>query len=369
MKRKAILILLSIFIYGCSTQKAEEVTSADVDDFGYAESYNRLSNTEMGDARIIELQDELLFLVPNPLEKNKEFKSLLSLGRSSKKDNAITRLENQLEAYEIAYPKYYGGYLYYLDNQVGKDGMMNINLMRMDLDGTNAEKVYELVKKRDVADLNICLFSIHQNYIYFSIGDTGIRRIHIKDYTLDKKFNVGNGELIYNMFFYDNTIYYEAAKVDDTIINSYGLEKVKSNVYKYDMDNSELHVVRENVQYLDYIDKENMIYSKPDEESTYMYNFATETDKKLFDSYSSHHFRYNDLYLIDVKGEEENLQMYLVNLEGEIIDQTTSIGQAAMGQGIFNDKYYVFDHMTQTFFYYNLKNDTFSEIKELKVNE
>lgn len=218
--------------------------------------------------------------------------------------------------------------------------------MRLDVDGSNSEKVCKLATQVDMEMISVCLVSIHQNYIYFSIADSGIQRIHVEDFKLDKDFHIVKETTVSSMFFYRDTLYFEVDNFE------YDSGSRATGVFKYNLKNAQIELLKENVG-LYHIDSENMIFTKE--------------EIKLFNMYSIGHFRYDNYCVIDATTETNNLKTYFIDLHGNVLDTVLESNGMNLGQGVFQGKYYVYDCTTESFYYYDISDNKLGTKKELSV--
>lgn len=376
MKKKITLIfplIFSIFISGCSSDSSNDNTGADEKDFGYSASYNTLSNTKQVHSSMAETEEGII-VFPIYNEQNLTAMAYKSHGDRTLKmiepdpstncsiDN-LSKCSNHIKGTDSAFFTIYNNQIYYVDTKFDEKSDESINvLVKTNLEGYDVEEVYRF-ENAELNDYNFFL-EFHQNYIYYCIGKSGIQRINMADYKKDKNFIISKDEVISDMYFYGNEMYFtiDNYKYKDTLY--------PSAIQCLDLKTNKIEFIVDKSAYL--IDKENMICVEPQDDSyvTYFYNRRTNEAYKLFDTPSLWVFRYNYYYVIDSVGmaDDEGLygSLYLVDLNGQILDtiENPYIG-FKWGQGVVKDKYYVYDQVTMQFFYFEIKDGKFSERKEL----
>ncbi|MDQ0360562.1 hypothetical protein [Breznakia pachnodae] len=362
---KKFLVVLLFVAAGCNTS----ITTNEGDKWHYEESYNMQNNTKAQMKMMVELEDQLMYFA----DTNDDGKVIVTMLYSDKNGEDLTienenpendcTLENlnkcsNAKSGHLSKFHYYDNSLYYVYSDWDEENeSIYQTLHRCDLDGKNDEEVYRF-KEYDENSQSF-FYQMHKGYMYYATDNGGIHKVNLTNFKKEKFVDDAVNMKCYAMYFYGDIVY--------MCLNDYEDEEGVLHtdaVYKVDLKTNEKEFVMD-TEGVYHIDLDNIIYIGEDY-STYIYNIKNDDYKKIIDDLVTWVYRTDDYYLIDGVGMslEEHGLMYLVNLDGKILDQKEGFTDyPPYSQGVVNDNYFIYDTDKKLFVYYPISDGKFGDLQ------
>ena len=370
--RKILSFILVGCLLACGSNEASPVIEEQ--DFGYNMNYHTLQNTFKMYSVVTEIEDGAILLIPS--YENEAYSGYVGMSYLDKNDHleiidddassncSFTDLKSCSSTIEserfLDFFTYYGNYIYYLDVISDKSNNVDYDvLMRMNLDGGNRKEIFRFEPIPTAGEV-ILFIAFHQNYMYFVNNLSGVQRMSLETNEVDEEFKYFENYKVNSMFFHGDNLYVG--------INDY---KENDDLYaeatvKVDLKTNETTFMFDEIPY--YMNDDIAFVGKLGEEAIYFRNLKSGDEIKLFDSYATHFFEAEGYYVVDtgLTSREEHT-VYLIDENGTILDTIVEVDDnQAVGQGVINDKYYVYDTLTMKYHYYGINDGKFLERVDLK---
>lgn len=343
--KKVICVFLLVFLYSCAK---ETTLPIDTNIWGYEFNERQLSGAFAAMRNTTESEKGIYMMVPIQLDDGGETNILgyvdkesgiFSIVDSNATTNCSIDLPEACSSHisdKYYFINYYNDHLYFVEDAINIDtGATTVQLVQMDLDGTNRKTV---VKLSDSAP-KVSKFSIlfHQGFVFYSFGDYSVNKIDMSTWENSEMVNFSSSSGI-NLIQAESNLLYITVDV-------YNNEETKraNALLAYDLSNDKLTLSEISLPLYQF-QEEAYVYYETIDDSMYLFNSTTDESIKLKQYTGS--VLFDDEYIIikDYSSSDQN-DLYLYNKQGVLLDtykQEEALAMAGFAQLISNGYYYTY---------------------------
>lgn len=344
IKKTITTLLVVLFVSACSKYDPIEI---DENAWGYSFNQNQLSGSLAGLREATESPNGIYFKmnVKVPSERATAYilgyvdkdTGLFNIVDSNLNSRCSVENYAQCSSYlenGIENLNYYNGYLFGVEQSLNSEtGVLERNLVQMDLDATNRRMIKKIETTGD-------MFSIlfHEGNVFYSGGSTNITKLDLRTgeavvVNIEKSngFNIINA--INNKLYFGTATYYDGNDVHNYVL------------VEYNFDSKDFQIVhdQETFQFRDgsyvYFDRENMTMR--------LFNENEDIDV-LLQQDSGGPILTSEYIISTTAGTSEAHDIYLFNRQGEILgtyDNTESNSRFSHFSQVIDENYlYLFRH-------------------------